>query len=1539
MKKFLLFLVAVLLMGLTAQATLTEPVTFKGLKQTVNNTSYFSWEIRSVWGQASLANRQGSSYTFSNTNLGWSPVNASVNGTLNFQEATSPTDVITSGTFTVTFNCTTLWFDAATVKTGSGGAVTGCTVTVSSDKHTVTVTIPSGKTFGQIALDYVPNAPMTSSNTTIGGIAAEYIYRGNAIEPVPTVTSGGRTLTAGTDYTVSYSGNNSVGTATLTVTGTGNYTGTVTKNYTIRNIALSDFRSLGSNTYEIATTTDLDNLAALVDFAENNCSGLTFRQTADIAYSTTGLGDTGENFTTIGGYFNGSDKSFCGTYDGQGHTISGIRLYKPLTNQNVNKNQALFGRTINATIKDVTLTDARITGYRIVGGIVGYCEGCTVQNCLVLNSTVTCGDTYVGALIARNQSGNTFTANYYHNCTVNGTAGATNVGVGGNGGVSASSDRNGTRSVHALTLPDGVTATGESVTIGSATYYAAGTTVTLAYANLPEHSIITYSVNGNALTGNTFTMPAADATVIATVESIPKYTFDRTTGALTLNWGEYNKDNKWGSEVVSYVVNSVTATSEVSFTGDCSGLFYNFKNCVSMDLNNVNTSEMTNCNQMFKDCMSLTSLDLSGWNTGGVTDMGEMFNYCKGLTSLDLSGWNTESVTTMYDMFTSCSGLTSLNLTNFNTANVTSMNNMFCFCSGLTSLGLSGFNTEGVTDMGSMFRECSSLTSLDLSGFNTAKVTNMTHLFYQCSSLATIYASAEWSTARVDWYNGMFFGCTALVGGSGTTFDSSQTDKTYARIDKGDDEPGYLTGVFTLTVGEDVSATATATLTHGDLNLYAAGTTVTLAYHGQGVESTHFTGFAVNGTPIEGNTFEMPLEDVIVTAVILPHYTYDSATGTLTLNWGEFNKDNMWGGDVPVSAVKSVTATSEVIFTGDCSGLFYNFNQCDSMVLNNVNTSEMTNCNQMFQDCSSLTSLDVTGWNTEGVTNMSFMFDGCLGLTSLDVSGFNTDSVTDMIAMFRNCSALTSLDVSGFNTEGVTNMSSIFSGCRGLTSLDVSGFNTANVTDMSSMFIYCSGLDSLDVSGFNTGNVTNMSSMFEGCPGLDSLDVSGFNTGNVTNMSGMFYGCSGLDSLDVSGFNTANVRDMGWMFKGCSGLTSLDLSGWNTANVDDMNYMFDGCSGLTSLDVSGFNTANVYDMSWMFEGCSGLTSLDHSRLNTGNVQYMQYMFNGCSGLTTIYAGDDWSTDHVGYHESSHYMFFDCTRLVGGMGTTYHPRCTNVEYAHIDGGPDDPGYFTYRAPRYTFDSETGALTLNWGEFNKDNKWGDDVDASSVKSVTATSEVCFTGDCSNLFYYFNNCVSMNLNNVNTSQMTKCIHMFDICQSLTSLDLSGWNTSNVTNMNYMFVGCTGLTSIDLSGWNTGNVIDMSCMFFCCSNLTTIYAGAEWSTEKVRNSKFMFEDCYELKGGMGTAYDENYTDKTYAHIDGGPSNPGYFTAKSTALRGDVNGDGDIGIADVTALIDYILSGDASDINLDAADCDQNGEIGISDVTTLIDYILNGNW
>ena len=67
--------------------------------------------------------------------------------------------------------------------------------------------------------------------------------------------------------------------------------------------------------------------------------------------------------------------------------------------------------------------------------------------------------------------------------------------------------------------------------------------------------------------------------------------------------------------------------------------------------------------------------------------------------------------------------------------------------------------------------------------------------------------------------------------------------------------------------------------------------------------------------------------------------------------------------------------------------------------------------------------------------------------------------------------------------------------------------------------------------------------------------------------------------------------------------------------------------------------------------------------------------------------------------------------------------------------------------------------------------------------------------------------------------------------------------------------------------------------------------------------------------------------------------TVEINEQQGDVNGDGVVTIGDVTALIDYLLSGDAEGISLDNADCNQDGVVTIGDVTALIDYLLSGEW
>lgn len=61
--------------------------------------------------------------------------------------------------------------------------------------------------------------------------------------------------------------------------------------------------------------------------------------------------------------------------------------------------------------------------------------------------------------------------------------------------------------------------------------------------------------------------------------------------------------------------------------------------------------------------------------------------------------------------------------------------------------------------------------------------------------------------------------------------------------------------------------------------------------------------------------------------------------------------------------------------------------------------------------------------------------------------------------------------------------------------------------------------------------------------------------------------------------------------------------------------------------------------------------------------------------------------------------------------------------------------------------------------------------------------------------------------------------------------------------------------------------------------------------------------------------------------------------IRGDVNGDGTVSISDISCLIDYLLGGDTSQLNLQSADCNNDSSITIADVSFLIDYLLSDTW
>ena len=219
--------------------------------------------------------------------------------------------------------------------------------------------------------------------------------------------------------------------------------------------------------------------------------------------------------------------------------------------------------------------------------------------------------------------------------------------------------------------------------------------------------------------------------------------------------------------------------------------------------------------------------------------------------ALDLSNFDTSKVNNMLGMFWS-SQATTLDISNFDTSNVTSMGSMF-HISQATILDVSGFNTSKVTNMYNMFASSKAVT-LDLSSFDTSNVTNMGYMFNNANNLKTIYVSSKFNIDTVTSSTNMFYGCTSLVGGAGTKYNSSYVDKTYARIDGGTSNPGYFTDIADKDIpapnsfATDSWKTIIKAVKNNNISKYHVGDTRTID---MGTYGTHTLRIANTSTPSE----------------------------------------------------------------------------------------------------------------------------------------------------------------------------------------------------------------------------------------------------------------------------------------------------------------------------------------------------------------------------------------------------------------------------------------------------------------------------------------------------------------------------------------------------------------------------------------------------------------------------------------------------------------------------------------------------------------
>jgi len=368
---------------------------------------------------------------------------------------------------------------------------------------------------------------------------------------------------------------------------------------------------------------------------------------------------------------------------------------------------------------------------------------------------------------------------------------------------------------------------------------------------------------------------------------------------------------------------------------------------------------------------------------------------------------------------------------------------------------------------------------------------------------------------------------------------------------------------------------------------------------------------------------------------------------------------------------------------------------------------------------------------------------------------------------------------------------------------------------------------------------------------------------------------------------TYSVTEIGnQAFCKCSGLTSVTIP--NTVTYIGFE-AFDGCSGLTHITIPN----SVKTISVMaFRGCTGLTYFDipNSVETIGSDA-----FYGCTGLTSIYIPT--SVRDMGN------SFSGCTNL-----TSIKVSCDNERYDSRDncnGIIHTASNYLIQGCKTTIIPNT--VTAISGAF---------AECSELAHIEIPNSVTMIVECA-----FLECTGLDNIVIPNSVTVIGWAAFYECTGLTSINIP----NSVTEIgSWAFCGCTRVTSVTIGnsvssiGEDAFNGLSKLDRVVCqATTPPDIYYAFSFSSYEIAT---LFVPAESIE-----AYRDHEEWGQFMRI----------VPFRGAGPGDINGDGNIAVSDVTNLIDQLLSGD----ELPAyADVNGDGVVTIKDVTDLIDMLLNGN-
>ena len=238
--------------------------------------------------------------------------------------------------------------------------------------------------------------PMPISSCEIADIPAAWCAPGAAAKPSIRIARPSEYVTKpvleeGRDYDIVVTGADAAGTATVTITGKGNYTGVEARQFDVHE-ASERLEGMGSkdNPYQLWTAADLELVAAKVNAGDVAYQHAYYRQGRDI--------DTADPLPSDS--IGTAAHPFMGSFDGAGFALSRTVVCP-------GEGAAVFGHVENAVIRDVTVEGSiETTDYWKVctSGLVSMATGSLLMEDCINKAHLAAQSTYVGGLVGRVQS-------------------------------------------------------------------------------------------------------------------------------------------------------------------------------------------------------------------------------------------------------------------------------------------------------------------------------------------------------------------------------------------------------------------------------------------------------------------------------------------------------------------------------------------------------------------------------------------------------------------------------------------------------------------------------------------------------------------------------------------------------------------------------------------------------------------------------------------------------------------------------------------------------------------------------------------------------------------------------------------------------------------------------------------------------------------------------------------------------------------------------------------------------------------------------